>query len=114
MGMTRWGQAVGLFEGTCMFFDLDADARRILSGVAMKKVKSTRGKNAKGHKITGLEYRGLGKKRDFDAELLVSTADSRIRRYRVNNFELLCKYRGHANVGYTKKRAGVDRMPTQI
>jgi len=106
--------AVGLFEGTCMFFDLDADARRILSGVAMKKVKSTRGKNAKGHKITGLEYRGLGKKRDFDAELLVSTADSRIRRYRVNNFELLCKYRGHANVGYTKKRAGVDRMPTQI
>ena len=94
----------GLYEGKCLFFDVSTQMRKIqdMAGRSILSIKSARGKNAKGHKITGLQYSGntfycrLSKKRDFEARLLVSTTDSRIRLYRVADMSLLCKYKGHS------------------
>ncbi|KIH69439.1 WD domain, G-beta repeat protein [Ancylostoma duodenale] len=52
-------------------------------------VRSTRGRNAKGHKITGLAVHG--------DKLLVTSNDSRIRMYDVRDKALTCKFRGAQN-----------------
>ena len=96
---------VGLYEGKCLFYDVTAEEKKVHEVRKINSIKSSRGKNAKGHKITGLQYIGntymcrRTKKRDVDARLLVSTIDSRIRLYRVADMVLLCKFKGHLNTG---------------
>lgn len=49
-------------------------------------VRSTRGKNARGHKITSLAVHG--------DKLLVTSNDSRIRMYDLRDMDLTCKFKG--------------------
>lgn len=51
----------------------------------MVDVRSTRGKNARGHKVTGLAVHG--------DKLLVTSNDSRIRMYDVRDKALTCKFK---------------------
>ena len=102
----------GLFEGKCMLFEFAAERRRLDNHKTMMSIKSSRGRNAKGHKITGLQYVGGSKKSDPEAKLLVTTLDSRIRLYRVTTMSLVCKYKGHVNEGAVID--GKDSVSTQI
>ena len=52
----------------------------------MIDVRSTRGKNARGHKITSLSVHG--------DKLLVTSNDSRIRMYDLRDMDLTCKFKG--------------------
>lgn len=52
----------------------------------MIDVRSSRGKNAKGHKITALAVHG--------DKLLVTSNDSRIRMYDLRDMNLTCKFKG--------------------
>jgi len=54
-------------------------------------VRSTRGKNAKGKKITGIQMSPDNEK------LLVTSNDSRIRLYNMKDYSLVCKYKGLEN-----------------
>ena len=55
----------------------------------MIDVRSTRGKNARGHKVTGLAVHG--------DKLLVTSNDSRVRMYDLRDMALTCKYKGASN-----------------
>jgi WD40 repeat protein len=61
-------------------------------------VKSTRGQNAKGSKITGIQaaYWPPGSDRG-EVKLLISSNDSRIRLYNLRDKSLEIKFRGHEN-----------------
>eukprot|EP00768_Dysnectes_brevis_P006754 gnl/Dysnectes_brevis/5453_a7849_467.p1 GENE.gnl/Dysnectes_brevis/5453_a7849_467~~gnl/Dysnectes_brevis/5453_a7849_467.p1 ORF type:complete len:573 (-),score=83.77 gnl/Dysnectes_brevis/5453_a7849_467:27-1745(-) len=61
--------------------------------VSRFSVHSSRGKRRAPHKITGLVAAPGGQ------ELLVSTADSRMRLYSISSSDMLAKFRGHANRG---------------
>mmetsp|Transcript_4491 Transcript_4491/g.16402 ORF Transcript_4491/g.16402 Transcript_4491/m.16402 type:complete len:598 (-) Transcript_4491:651-2444(-) len=104
----------GLFEGKCIFYHLLMKEMKIEDerGKSIASIKSTKGKNSRGHKITGLQYYGKGKKHDSNAKLLVTTVDSRIRLYRAQDMMLLCKYRGGKVTGEVNK--GETSMSTQI
>lgn len=56
-------------------------------------VHSRRGKNAAGHKITGINSKP-GTAGNSDEVVLVSTNDSRLRAYTLRDKSLLCKYKG--------------------
>jgi WD40 repeat protein len=81
----------GLLSGMCMFFETE--------GLQMQyqiHVRSSRGKNAKGSKITGIRtwlvQEGPEK---GDAKVLISSNDSRIRTYSLKTRMLESKFRGH-------------------
>jgi len=57
----------------------------------MIHVRSARGKNAQGRKVTGIEPM------PGEDKLLVTSNDSRIRLYDLRDLTLSCKYKGYAN-----------------
>jgi hypothetical protein len=59
------------------------------------QVRSTRGKNSKGEKITGIEM--MPGCLPGDEKIMVTTNDSRIRIYHMRDKTLFCKYRGLSN-----------------
>lgn len=83
----------GTLNGLCNFYDTEG-----LKWQAQLHVKSTRGQNAKGSKITGLQATywppssGSG-----DVKLLVSSNDSRLRVYNLKDKTLEMKFKGHEN-----------------
>jgi WD40 repeat protein len=52
-------------------------------------VRSRRGKNSKGHKVTGMSVHP-----EHD-RVLITTNDSRVRLYNLNDYSIACKYKGH-------------------
>lgn len=87
----------GCFGGSCLFYETDG-----LKLIDQIQVKSTRGKNSRGSKITGIEPMVIADKhlrRGFDQEtkLLISTNDSRIRMYNLQDRTLDLKFKGHEN-----------------
>jgi WD40 repeat protein len=77
---------VGTYDGRCVFYNTEQ-----LKYHTQIHVRSTRGRNARGRKITGVEpYPGEDK-------ILVTSNDSRIRLYDLRDLTLSCKYKGCAN-----------------
>jgi WD40 repeat protein len=83
----------GTLGGLCMFYDTEG-----LKWQAQLHVKSTRGQNAKGSKITGIQatYWPPGTE-NGEVKLLVSSNDSRLRIYDLKDKTLEMKLRGHEN-----------------
>lgn len=83
----------GTLGGLCMFYDTEG-----LKWQAQLHVKSTRGQNAKGSKITGIQatYWPPGSE-SGEVKLLVSSNDSRVRVYNMRDKSLEMKFRGHEN-----------------
>ncbi|KAG6036336.1 hypothetical protein E4U41_005743 [Claviceps citrina] len=83
----------GLLSGLCLFYDTDG-----LKLQSQIHVRSSRGKNAKGSKITGIETAIVqsedGKK---DIKVLISSNDSRVRIYNMRTKMLEVKFRGLTN-----------------
>ncbi|ESO05179.1 hypothetical protein HELRODRAFT_111180 [Helobdella robusta] len=77
---------VGTYDGRCIFYNSEQ-----LKYFTQIHVRSTRGKNARGRKITGVEpFPGEDK-------ILVTSNDSRIRLYDLRDLTLTCKYKGVIN-----------------
>lgn len=76
----------GLFNGMCMFYETNG-----FKALTQIHVRSSRGKNAKGSKITGIRTATVGE----DTKILISSNDSRIRLYSLNTKTLDIKFRGH-------------------
>lgn len=83
----------GTLSGLCMFYDTEK-----LKWQAQLHVKSTRGQNAKGSKITGIQatYWPPGSETG-EVKLLISSNDSRLRLYNFKDKSLEMKFRGHEN-----------------
>ncbi|XP_071494614.1 WD repeat-containing protein 44-like [Diadema antillarum] len=78
---------VGTYDGRCIFYDTEH-----LKYYTQIHVRSTRGRNAKGRKITAIEpLPGQDK-------ILVTSNDSRIRLYDLRDLSLACKYKGCTNI----------------
>ena len=94
----------GTLGGLCNFYDTEG-----LKWQAQLHVKSTRGQNAKGSKITGLQatYWPPGSEHG-EVKLLVSSNDSRIRIYNMKDKSLDMKFRGHENNCSQIRAAFVD------
>ncbi|CAJ0583099.1 unnamed protein product, partial [Mesorhabditis spiculigera] len=75
---------VGTYNGRCYFYTADQ-----LKYHTVVDARSSRGKNARGHKVTGLAVHG--------DKLLVTSNDSRIRMYDVRDMSLTCKFIGAQN-----------------
>ncbi|VDM39705.1 unnamed protein product [Toxocara canis] len=75
---------VGTYDGRCFFYSTDQ-----LKYHTVIDVRSSRGKNARGHKVTGLAVHG--------DKLLVTSNDSRIRMYDLRDMALTCKFKGAQN-----------------
>ncbi|KAG0728618.1 WD repeat-containing protein 44 [Chionoecetes opilio] len=85
---------LGTYDGRCIFYETDQ-----LKYYTQIYVRSTRGKNAKGQKITGIE--GL----PGEDKILITSNDSRIRLYDLRDLNLSCKYKGYSNTS-SQIRAG--------
>ncbi|KAG5958579.1 hypothetical protein E4U58_005329 [Claviceps cyperi] len=83
----------GLLSGLCLFYNTDG-----LKLESQIHVRSSRGKNAKGSKITGIETAMIqhedGKE---DVKVLISSNDSRVRIYNMRTRMLEVKFRGLEN-----------------
>ncbi|CAH1781737.1 unnamed protein product [Owenia fusiformis] len=77
---------VGTYDGRCIFFITEQ-----LKYFTQIHVRSTRGKNAKGRKISGIEPL------PGEDKILVTSNDSRIRLYDLRDLSLTSKYKGCAN-----------------
>jgi WD40 repeat protein len=55
-------------------------------------VRSTRGRNSKGSKITGIEVLN-----NDENKILITSNDSRLRLYDLRDLSLVCKYKGFSN-----------------
>jgi hypothetical protein len=75
---------VGSYEGTCRFYNT---SKHMLQLDGTLDVRSTRGKNARGKKVTGVECMPGDPRK-----ILVTSNDSRLRVY--DGMKLHCKYRG--------------------
>ncbi|KAF4544012.1 WD repeat containing protein [Lasiodiplodia theobromae] len=84
----------GTLSGLCMFYDTEG-----LKYQTQIHVKSSRGKNAKGSKITGIQAMHVGAAGATvgDVKLLISSNDSRIRLYSMRDKGLEIKFRGQEN-----------------
>ncbi|XP_032516306.2 WD repeat-containing protein 44 isoform X2 [Danaus plexippus] len=78
---------VGTYDGRCIFYTTDQ-----LKYHTQIDVRSTRGKNSTGQKISGIEPM------PNDDKILVTSNDSRIRLYDLRDLNLSCKYKGYVNV----------------
>ncbi|XP_041353204.1 WD repeat-containing protein 44-like [Gigantopelta aegis] len=76
---------VGTYDGRCIFYTTEQ-----LKYFTQIHVRSTRGRNAKGQKITGIEPVS-------DSKMLVTSNDSRIRLYDLRDLTLSVKYKGGTN-----------------
>ncbi|KZM26525.1 hypothetical protein ST47_g2306 [Ascochyta rabiei] len=83
----------GTLGGLCTFYDTEG-----LKWQAQLHAKSTRGQNAKGSKITGIQatYWPPGSEAG-EVKLLVSSNDSRLRIYNMKDKSLDMKFKGHEN-----------------
>ncbi|XP_026472188.1 WD repeat-containing protein 44-like [Ctenocephalides felis] len=81
---------VGSYDGRCIFYTTDQ-----LKYHTQIHVRSTRGKNATGRKISGIEPMPG---EDNMHKILVTSNDSRIRLYDLHELNLSCKYKGYMNV----------------
>lgn len=83
----------GTLGGLCNFYDTEG-----LKWQAQLHVKSTRGQNAKGSKITGLQATCWPPGSEAgEVKLLVSSNDSRLRIYNMKDRSLDMKFKGHEN-----------------
>lgn len=78
---------VGSYDGRCVFYNTEQ-----LKYYTQIHVRSTRGKNAQGRKITGIEPM------PGEDKILVTSNDSRIRLYDLRDLSLSCKYKGYVNL----------------
>jgi len=77
---------VGTFDGRCIFYDTD-----LLKYHTQVTVRSSRGKNARARKISGIEPM------PGEDKVLITSNDSRIRLYDLKDHSLYCKYKGLQN-----------------
>jgi len=77
---------VGSYDGRCVFYTTEQ-----LKYYTQIHVRSTRGRNSKGRKITGIESL------PNEDKILVTSNDSRIRLYDLRDLNLSCKYKGYVN-----------------
>ncbi|RFU26502.1 hypothetical protein B7463_g9844, partial [Scytalidium lignicola] len=83
----------GVLSGLCLFYETEG-----LKYNTQIHVRSSRGKNAKGSKITGI--RTMNFPRDDpngETKILISSNDSRVRIYNLRDKSLEMKFRGHEN-----------------
>lgn len=78
---------VGSYDGRCIFYNTDQ-----LKYHTQIHVRSTRGKNRIGRKISGIEPM------PGEDKILVTSNDSRVRLYDLRDLNLSCKYKGYVNV----------------
>ncbi|KAL0275096.1 UNVERIFIED_CONTAM: hypothetical protein PYX00_003062 [Menopon gallinae] len=78
---------VGSYDGRCIFYNTDR-----LKYHTTIHVRSTRGKNSTGRKISGIEPM------PGEDKILITSNDSRIRLYDLRDLNLSCKYKGYVNV----------------
>jgi len=78
---------VGTYDGRCIFYSTDQ-----LKYHTTIHVRSARGKNSRGRKVTGIEPM------PGEDKILVTSTDSRIRLYDLRDLNLICKYRGYTNL----------------
>ncbi|KFY93152.1 hypothetical protein V498_04535, partial [Pseudogymnoascus sp. VKM F-4517 (FW-2822)] len=79
----------GVLSGLCLFYETEG-----LKYHTQIHVRSSRGRNAKGSKITGIRTATTP---DGDVQILVSSNDSRVRLYALRDKSLAAKFRGHVN-----------------
>jgi len=90
-GMTS---IAGVLNGLCLFYETEG-----LKYHTQIHVRSSRGKNAKGSKITGIQTMATdGGGGDGDVKVLVTSNDSRIRVYNLKDKSLEVKFKGHENI----------------
>jgi WD40 repeat protein len=83
----------GSFSGLCLFYETEG-----LRYHTQVHVRSARGKNKKGAKITGLEaFTWKAGDATSEIKLLVTSNDSRIRLYNLRDKSLEMKFKGNAN-----------------
>ena len=84
----------GVLSGMCTFYKTEG-----LESDFQIHVRSSRGKNAKGSKITGIETALVNNGSEHgDVKVLISSNDSRLRVYSLTTKMLEAKYRGHTNL----------------
>lgn len=77
---------VGSYDGRCIFYNTDQ-----LKYHTQIHVRSSRGRNSTGRKISGIEPM------PGEDKILVTSNDSRIRLYDLRDLNLSCKYKGYVN-----------------
>ncbi|KAG5439416.1 hypothetical protein PCANB_001990 [Pneumocystis canis] len=82
----------GSFNGLCIFYETKG-----LRYHTQIHVKSSRGKNSKGSKITGIETICTMPDNNGDVKLLITSNDSRIRIYNMRDKSLETKLKGNQN-----------------
>lgn len=83
----------GVLSGLCLFYDTEG-----LKYHTQIHVRSSRGKNAKGSKITGIRTTTYPPDDpDGEVKVLVTSNDSRVRLYNLKDKSLEMKFRGHEN-----------------
>ncbi|RYP68485.1 hypothetical protein DL771_006637 [Monosporascus sp. 5C6A] len=83
----------GCFNGLCMFYETVG-----LKYQTQIHVRSSRGKNARGSKITGIRTMGFHPEApDGQVKVLITSNDSRIRIYDLQDKTLQVKIKGHEN-----------------
>ncbi|TGZ77270.1 WD40 repeat-like protein [Ascodesmis nigricans] len=84
---------VGCLNGRCVFYDTEG-----LKYHSALHVRSSRGKNSDGSKITGIETFTIPPgDPSGDTKILISSNDSRIRMYHARDKSLELKFKGYAN-----------------
>ncbi|GKT96055.1 WD repeat domain-containing protein [Colletotrichum tofieldiae] len=78
----------GGLSGMCMFHDTEG-----LEQTTQLHVRSSRGKNAKGSKITGIKTMVI----DDEVKVLITSNDSRVRIYNLRDKSLESKFKGYEN-----------------
>ena len=79
----------GCLSGLCMFYETEG-----MKYQSQVHVRSTRGQNAKGSKITGIQAYNDSR---GDVKLLITSNDSRVRLYNFRDKSLELKFRGNEN-----------------
>lgn len=83
----------GVLSGLCLFYETEG-----LKYHTQIHVRSSRGKNAKGSKITGIRAMTFPPDNlEGEMKILISSNDSRVRVYNLRDKSLEMKFRGHEN-----------------
>ncbi|KAG7383307.1 WD repeat-containing protein 44 [Phytophthora pseudosyringae] len=80
---------VGLLNGQCIFYQVNPHQQ--MNYYTQIECRNSRGPMRKGRKVTGIEFDPEGR------YFLVSTNDSRMRLFSVDNYSRICKYKGLVN-----------------
>ncbi|KAH6670924.1 WD repeat-containing protein [Plectosphaerella plurivora] len=84
----------GVLNGMCLFYDTEG-----LKLQSQMHVRSSRGKNAKGSKITGIKTITMPTRNgEGQVKVLITSNDSRIRLYNLKDKALEMKLKGHENL----------------